>query len=73
MDVDDFNCITKLKRSRKVSPIKRLLQDVDICLASFFECIEREQQNNKMQNGNKEEPSSVSGTESEESGGEQRQ
>ena len=42
MDIEDFQYLTKLKRSRKTSPIKRLLQDVDICLASFFECIERE-------------------------------
>ena len=39
IDEDEFNCLTKLK-SRRSSPIKRLLQDVDICLINFFECIE---------------------------------
>ena len=39
IDEDEFNGLSKLK-SRKSSPIKRLLQDVDICLINFFECIE---------------------------------
>ena len=62
IDEDEFNGLSKLK-SRKSSPIKRLLQDVDICLINFFECIEHarladEQGEEALHSDREDEPSS---------------
>ena len=65
MDEDVFHCLTKLK-SRRSSPIQRLLQDVDICLMNFFDCINEV---NQQRSASKEEPASSDAALKTESGG----